>query len=281
MTSTDPPRASHSRAAIPVQAFGERFRSYCALAADPRCLVSYCTLIKRIKEGRSPEEAALTSPGSRSRAVTAFGDRFASYRDLAADPRCLVSHSTLAERINNENMSPEEAALTSPGSRSRAVTAFGKRFVSYRDLAADPRCLVSLATLATRINAGKNPEEAALTPPEKQGRNGTPVTAFGEQFASYTALAADPRCLVSLATLTARINNEGRSPEEAALAPAGGGGVRLTAFGEEFASYTALAADPRCRVSRTVLIARIKAGKSPEEAACAPPGKRGRRRQKA
>ncbi|MGW3491858.1 hypothetical protein [Streptomyces sp. NPDC001054] len=282
MTSTDPPRTPHSRAPIPVQAFGEEFRSYAALADDPRCRVSQQTLGRRINEGRSPEEAALTPPGKRGRrAVTAFGECFASYRDLAADPRCLVCYSTLVERITNEEMTPEEAALTPPGSRSRAVTAFGERFASYRDLAADPRCRVSLATLATRINRRTDPEEAALTPPRRQGLSGKRVTAFGEQFASLTALASDPRCRVSLATLTARISNEGRRPEEAALTPAGRGGVRLTAFGEEFASYSALADDPRCRVSRTPLIARIKAGKSAEEAARTPPGKRGRRRQKA
>ncbi|ASY37013.1 hypothetical protein CAC01_30720 (plasmid) [Streptomyces sp. CLI2509] len=216
--------------------------------------------------------------------MTAFGERFASYRDLAADPRCLVSYSTLVERITNEDMTTEEAALTPPGSRSRAVTAFGERFASYRHLAADPRCLVSLATLATRINEDTDPEEAALAPPRRQGLSGKQVTAFSEQFASYAALAADPRCRVSYSTLTKRIDNEGMSPEEAALdlvRNPGRGGAKLTAFGEEFASYAALAADPRCRVNYKLLAARLNAGKSPEEAALTPPRKRGRRRRRA
>jgi hypothetical protein len=47
-----------------VEAFGER-KALSAWAEDERCLVSYDTLKRRIREGWSPEEALLTRPNGR------------------------------------------------------------------------------------------------------------------------------------------------------------------------------------------------------------------------
>jgi predicted HTH domain antitoxin len=120
--------------------------------------------------------------------------------------------------------------------------------------------------------------KAELTLSRRKPKSTTPyrvlVTAFGET-KGLTAWAADKRCRVSLSTLFARLNG-GLHPEDAIAKPPENEGrsgqyrQMLDALGES-KSVSQWLADPRCKVSMTALLLRLKRGWSAEDAISRPP----------
>ncbi len=186
-----------------------------------------------------------------------------------------------------------EALTTPPGTVkvtrkvARQFTAFGET-KKLQDWVLDPRCEVSLTSLARNVNAGLSVEDAMLRskvePPSKQK-----ISAFGET-KGFDEWARDPRCLIAEDTLRKRIRR-GEPPELAmargiAPEPSAGDLYRpKTAFQspqdarEHNASWGRLyeawgermtlrewSRDPRCAVSSAGLLFRISRGIPVEEA---------------
>jgi len=86
-------------------------------ARDPRCMVPLATLRGRLARGWDIEKA-LTTPADdcSPRLLTAFGET-RTLADWARDPRCVVSHALLTNRIHDK-WDPE-IALTTPTHVSR------------------------------------------------------------------------------------------------------------------------------------------------------------------
>src|SRR3972149_6666107 len=77
-------------------------------------------------------------------------------------------------------------------------------FQSIDKLELDPRCKVSLRTLKTRVAHGSTLEEAAGT--ALNAAQSKPIVCWGELFPSIRALANDPRCQVSYASLMEKLH---------------------------------------------------------------------------
>jgi|WetSurMetagenome_2_1015567.scaffolds.fasta_scaffold09775_6 hypothetical protein len=91
-----------------VEVWNQVFDSVMDVAKDPRCEVSYLTLLKRLKKGVHPEEAVLKE--NPERLIVCWGEKFSSVFSLAQDPRCRVTYCTLAKKLAC-GVVPEEAVL--------------------------------------------------------------------------------------------------------------------------------------------------------------------------
>lgn len=253
-----------------VTAFGET-QSVAAWAADARCQVSRTLLMQRLRKGWSPENA-LGTPlrhSTKRTAYTAFGET----KSLAAwvrDVRCVVAEATVFERLAR-GWTPVDAITTLPlpPPHGMALTAEGETRTMSAWLA-DPRCRVTRKALNLRLAKGWTVTEALLTPPG--ARRGHQLTAFGIT-QSLQAWARDLRCVVSSATLSARLT--AGWPMEDALTTAPFQRLpQLTAFGETqpLADWVQ---DPRCVVTRATLLERLRDG-WPAERAIATPSRRTR-----
>ncbi|MGW3491866.1 type I-E CRISPR-associated protein Cse1/CasA [Streptomyces sp. NPDC001054] len=132
--------------------------------------------------------------------------------------RYLYSRSPHAQSLPGDGSPRVPAPRAKTGTAAKEIEAFGETFRSLVELAADPRCTVSYATLAKRVREDKlTPHDAATALPVRQG-----IEAFGETFRSLVELAADPRCTVSYATLLRRVREDKLAPHEAATRPPGG-----------------------------------------------------------
>ena len=102
------------------------------------------------------------------------------------------------------------------------VSAWGERKTK-SESARDPRCVVSLTTLAYRLKEGRNPEEAMTSRTWSNLKRSTPhgrhavIRAFGEE-KIVAQWAKDPRCGVSADTLHQRLQ-DGWNPERAISTP--------------------------------------------------------------
>jgi hypothetical protein len=160
--TTPPLPYPHSKA---VTAYGDT-QSISAWLRDPRCAVDRHTLMRRLAQGWTPEDAlALPGGARRGRQVTGFGCT-QSIQAWARDARCRVSYPTLAARLT-AGWPLEEALTTAPFDRLPQLTAFGETHpVSV--WAADPRCRVSRKTLQERVRDGWPAERALTTPPRRR-----------------------------------------------------------------------------------------------------------------
>jgi hypothetical protein len=248
-----------------LSAFGET-KPLRAWADDPRCVVPRTHLRGRLRRGW-PLERALTTPAHHStqrKLLPAFGES-QSLADWIRDPRCVVAQATVCARMKRGWTL--EAALTTPAlpyPHSKSLLAFGER-KAMSEWLRDPRCRVGRDALNVRLAQGWAPETALTTPPG--ARRGQSLAAFGETH-SLTEWAADPRCVVSAATLTARLS-AGWPVDDALTTPPFHRMPTLTAFGETH-SLADWAADPRCVVSRTILLGRLRAGWPAQEALTRP-----------
>lgn len=120
----------------PKEAFGESRATWVEWVDDPRCIVSYETLILRLAQGMSPEAAMTSTYAERRRANTAtysFDGHERTLRELIDDPRCpLDEPSTLHARIHRLGM-PVDDAVTSPRDE-RASSAEGHLLAFLRGL---------------------------------------------------------------------------------------------------------------------------------------------------
>jgi hypothetical protein len=104
------------KAPSPVHAFGEDYTSLADLANDLRCVVPYSTLLRRVRNGQTPEEAATREPTKIM--VEVFGTRM-RLRTLARHPSCVVPYGILYQRIVRYGWNPEKAAITPAKKRRR------------------------------------------------------------------------------------------------------------------------------------------------------------------
>lgn len=253
-------------------AWGET-KSLTAWADDPRAGAERHTIQRRLEDGMSPEEAVGTPTGINLDGLTAFGET-RTMRAWAADPRCSVTSAQLARRVET-GMAPEEA-ITKPNrfadrlaqreeevwpeglgklpSFARLVTAFGET-KSVNAWAHDPRCAVGHLALSARLDGGMPPEEAITTVPTRGVE--LRIAAFGET-KNLREWAADPRCEVDAATIGGRLR-AGRAPEAAVAdpLPPNYAAEFHEAFGET-KTLTEWAADPRCAVTYSGLVSRVR-----------------------
>jgi hypothetical protein len=93
-----------------VEIWGQEFSTVKLISQDPRCEVSYQTLVQRLANGVAPIDAVKKSPPTRiCKALTCWGEPFVSIRALVLDPRCEVGYSVLLKKLKN-GLTPEEAA---------------------------------------------------------------------------------------------------------------------------------------------------------------------------
>jgi hypothetical protein len=267
------------------RAFGEE-KTIREWLADHRCKVSHSAVCRRVGRGWSLAQALSAAPHDEDR-IEAFGDR-KTVGEWAKDPRCAVRERTLAGRLARGE--PIEEALMRPankpfGPRARngkGWTAFGQTLTA-NQWAADPRCVVSLHVLGTRLRAGTDPELAITKPLADHERR---FTAFRET-KSLTAWSKDERCAVCYGTLTQRIDRGWDIVDALTVAPLGKGNpvtergstaskpsngklpngrdVALEAFGES-KTLRQWAEDPRCQVPYLRLRTRLIHGWTLEDA---------------
>jgi hypothetical protein len=118
---TEPVKKSGpSRHKLKITAWGET-KTVAEWAKDKRCKVDAASLYRRLRRTEySPEQVMSTPPGRLTEIVTAWGDSMTPVQ-WEADPRCLVSASTLRLRLRS-GMSPEEA-LRTPSLRADEMTS--------------------------------------------------------------------------------------------------------------------------------------------------------------
>lgn len=196
--TADAPLTTRSRC----YTFAGETKTLAAWARDPRCVVSYPLVIRRLRAGWT-FEAALTlarQRESRSQPITAFGEA-KSLQAWSRDARCLVHWQCLSSRLR-AGWAPETALTTPSGRTHPGLTAFGET----QSLAAwgrDHRCVVTEPILRQRLAKGWA-VEAALTTPRSRRPPGLLYKAFGE-WKTLRAWADDPRCVVPLPTVRSRL----------------------------------------------------------------------------
>ena len=135
-----------------IQAFGQTYRSIKSLARDPRCIVDYYTLWRRIRfYGWETTEAAITH--SNVSWYVVWGEKFATLEQLQIDPRCKINNqATLKTRIRR-GIPVHEAVQDQPDSRLR-FEVWNEQFATVADIARDSRCCPRYKTLAYRLQQG-------------------------------------------------------------------------------------------------------------------------------
>jgi hypothetical protein len=151
-----------------ITAFGET-KSTLKWSQDERCVVSYQVLCRRIKKGWNSSEAITTPTAERAAEISikAFGET-KLLSEWVADPRCVVSYHNLYTRVVQRGWKPEKAieepvGTPFPGRVARLLRAFGEE-KTFKEWAADERCVVKEWKLRSRVAGGWNAEEAITTP---------------------------------------------------------------------------------------------------------------------
>jgi hypothetical protein len=188
---------------ILIHAYGE-WNSATAWSHDKRCKISTSTLLKRIQDGMSDEDAVRTPTRVPPRILTAWGEP-KRLTEWSRDERCGVSLATLYRRVTFEGMTPQEAMETPLGG-FKLFHALGES-KSKADWLNDDRCLITNTTIYRRMAKGMTFEEAITTPDVEL------IPAFGE-WKGVTAWSNDGRCVVSFKVLWNRLQ-VGWPPEEA------------------------------------------------------------------
>ena len=162
-----------------VQVWGEWFPSLTHVTKDSRCEVLPNALRYRLKNGIPIEEAVKRKRKKRMnrKPITCWNQEFESQKALSEDSRCVVSFSTLRNRLRY-GWPPEKAATisreTKPRKYRRSFVCWNQKFPTLRAISNDPRCKVTYRQLVGRRNAGWPLDKAANTPINefysKQGR---------------------------------------------------------------------------------------------------------------
>jgi hypothetical protein len=142
-----------------IQAFGQTYRSIKSLARDPRCVVDYYTLWRRIRfYGWDTTEATTTMENESWYVV--WGEKFPTLNDLLADSRCMVgNHRTLSKRIKR-GVPIQDAVLEQPVADLK-FEVWNEQFSNLTDVSRDSRCVPQYKTLMYRLQAG-TPLEIAV-----------------------------------------------------------------------------------------------------------------------
>lgn len=211
--------------------------------------------------------------------VLCFGEKKTA-TDWSEDKRCKVSAEQFRARIAN-GWEPEQAMTFMTFSRKKdklqMLSAFGES-KTIREWSLDPRCVISLFTLKSRIKGDWKPETAIALPkgedsPYKYRDDRKPttrtirksnriLTAFGES-KPMCDWGRDVRCVVSLHALHKRLKHGW--DHEKAIASRNPKSAYLTAFGET-KTLTEWSKDSRCMVDKAALHMRIKSGWDTESA---------------
>lgn len=121
----------------------------------------------------------------------------------------VISRSLFMYRVNKGWDLQTAATVPPQGAVPFNMVVWDTGFDSLEDVAADPRCWVSLAVLKERMDQGCDLEWAANMPRANH------LAAWGGCFKNLSQLANDPRCKVPYRTLGRRIA-KGMSPGVAA-----------------------------------------------------------------
>ena len=154
-------------------------------------------------------------------AIECWGEMFPSLTHVSHDPCCEVSIHTLWRLLKTGESLQEAVKKSNPRRNpmnSKPITCWGEEFISKRELANDPRCIVTYSTLVKRLRGGLPPAEAAGIKKLLTYRLGKPITCWNQEFPSIVALARDPRCVVQVGCLRERLSSRW-SPERAATQP--------------------------------------------------------------
>lgn len=91
-----------------VEVWGQKFSSVKAITKDPRCEVSYPTLMQRLTAGIKPEDAVKKNSSWICQPITCWGETFSSVGALVIDPRCEVGYNVFVKKVK-QGQTPEEA----------------------------------------------------------------------------------------------------------------------------------------------------------------------------
>lgn len=106
-------QSNNTRTNIEIAAFGE-VKTLRNWARDPRCVVSYKTLLDRLHKNWADGDEIVTTPHERTRRlITAFGET-KSPTEWAEDPRCKVDKDRLYVRVFKRGWNPEIAITLAP-----------------------------------------------------------------------------------------------------------------------------------------------------------------------
>lgn len=132
-----------------IQAFGQTYRSIKSITRDPRCVVDYYTLWRRIRfYGWDATEAATTAIDVAWYVV--WGEKFATLEQVQVDSRCLVENkATLKDRLRR-GIPIQEAVREYPESQLR-FEVWGEQFTTLTDITRDSRCQPQYKTLMYRL----------------------------------------------------------------------------------------------------------------------------------
>jgi len=135
-----------------IQAFGQTYRSIKSLARDPRCVVDYYTLWRRIRfYGWDTTEAAMAPEDVACYIV--WGEKFDTIDQVHADSRCQTeTKAALKDRLRC-GIPIHEAVRRHPTSRLR-FEVWDKQFASLAEITRDPRCSPQYKTLVYRLQQG-------------------------------------------------------------------------------------------------------------------------------
>jgi hypothetical protein len=155
----------------------------------------------------------------------------------------------------------------SPSRPCCGATAFGE-VKPLTTWARDPRCVVSLVTVYTRLNHGWSLENALTIPRNcRPTTEGHPLTVFGET-KSMAAWARDARCVVSVVAVFMRLK-QGWTLEDALTIPRWHRVKRTHNPPTSFAETKSMADginDSRCQVPPPTLAARVQQGWTVDDA---------------
>lgn len=146
-------------------AFNEK-KTLAEWTRDPRCKVKKSTLQYRVAAGWKLEDALTVASSIKNNdyvapqtsSITAFGETKLA-TEWAEDSRCVVSLTTIWERIN-QNGWPPERALTEEVN-AHLIKYQGKTIAEW---AKDPACPVNDKTMYARLKRGWSLEKAVTTP---------------------------------------------------------------------------------------------------------------------
>ncbi len=181
-----------------------------------------------MRNGRKTGASKQNQPDKALRGFEAFGER-KSLREWSQDPRCTMSYSALKQRVYPGT--PLEAALVFSVKEAHFnYWAFGevKRLAAWLR---DPRCRTPGALLKRRLRSGER-FESAITRPESEPMLDHPFR-YGGYRSDVTEAMAELEYLWRIA--------------------------KLTIFGETKTAGQ-WTKDPRCEISRSTIIDRIRQG---------------------
>lgn len=261
-----PPRTTRNSLTV----FGET-KTPCAWAADPRCAVSYMGLLARLRRGEDPK-SAITRPPLTGKPITSrTGPLPKPARRLVDWDRAIQLFDAGAEREDIAREFGVTYGAISSGLKQRGIF----RLVT-RQTKDEARLRNIWRSMRRKC---ENPSDMLY---QYFGARGIAVCARWSEFEPFMEWARSTGFALDLSLVRkkdlrdftpsncawVKTKDVHYMPQRHVKSPSGRWTVE--AFGE-FKSPTAWARDPRCRVSRTNLLWRLRQGESPELAISMPP----------